>query len=650
MKRLTAKLLTVLFLLVSLYCIPAFAEELSLIQVKQNQKGVLEKVFALNGAPHAGAVSAIASTPQLPHLQKGRILKLTLYHFNDLHNHLTIPHKKKGATHYFSQMYKQVAQARKAAGPDELVLFVSAGDDHTGSVLDELLGWDAASLGFSPAYRVYTAGGLDMAVIGNHELDRGSAVLAKAIEQDAGFPLLSANLHGSKNLDTRHYHPAALAVAKGVTIGFIGLTTPVDTHTGEADDPKLAVASPLTTLQNLLPAVAEQADVVILLSHCGYGEASGAADRYIAEGDVALAKKAASLTQKPVIIVGGHTHTALNKAGMEPQNLINQVTVLQAHGRGKALGMFQAVVKQKDGGVALDQVTAKLIPLKNRDDRKKPGEEGYAKLEHDEDYDHEFEKANLDPILQKLNKRLDTVIARVRAGAPVSNQATVADRYMKETALANFMNDAVVQMSGTFPNGKVDVALFNASGVNSGIPASGEITFADWYSVMPFADTIQVGEMSGAQIKQMLENNAKRIVRPEEIKGDKPVNLGGYVSRGFLHFSKALRYTIKLNGSPAGAGVEKITINGQPIEKVMDQKFKVAFNSYIGAGGFGEAWNGKKIGAGVKGDFVGYDLRSLPKLDTGLVYRNQIVKYIKIQGVISADNGAAKDGRLVVIP
>ena len=646
----TLKRLSALFLMIALTGVPAFAAGAKLTGIEPNKNGVLEKVFVLSAQPWTGPVGAVEPSAELPRLQAGRALKVTLFHFNDLHNHLTIPHKKKGATHYFSQMYKQVAQARSLAGPDELVLFVSAGDDHTGSVLDELVGWDAAGPGFSPAYRVYTAAGLDMDVIGNHELDRGAAVLARAIRQDAGFPLLSANIHGSKFLDSKLYHPAALTAAKGATIGFIGLTTPVDTHTGEANDPGLTVAGPLQTLKNLLPAVAEQADLVIVLSHCGYGEASGAADRYIAEGDVALAKAAAKLTDKPVIFVGGHTHTALNRTGLDPINVFGQTVVLQAHGRGKALGIFQTVISKKGDSTVLDQPTAKLISLKKRDDRKKPGDKNYAALEHDGDYDHAFEKKNLTPILARLEDRLNTVIGRVEAGDQVGRAATIADRYITETALANFMNDAVVAMSRTFPNGRVDVALFNASGVNTGIPARGKLTFADWYAVMPYADTIQVGEMTGAQIKTMLINNAKRLVRPEETTGAKQVDLTGYVSRGFLHFSKAVRYTIRLNGSAAEATAEKITVNGQPIDQVLDKKFKVAFNSYIGAGGFGEAWNGKKVGAGVKGDVVGYNLRGLPKLDTGLVYRNQIVKYIKDQGVITAQNGAAKDGRLTVIP
>ena len=265
-----------------------------------------------------------------------------------------------------------------------------------------------------------------------------------------------------------HYHPAALAVAKGITIGFIGLTTPVDTHTGEASDPGLAVASPLKTLQNTLPAVAGSADVVILLSHCGYGEASGAADRHIAEGDVALAREAAKLTDKPVIILGGpHPHRA-QQGRVGPPKPDRKRDHPPGPRTGKALGLFQAEVGQKDGKVELGQVQARLIPLKNRDNRKKAGDEGYTALEHDNDFNPAFERKYMTPILEKLNKRLDEVIAEVKAGPPVGKEANTADRYMAETALANFMNDAVVKMSRSFPNGQVDLALFNASGVNSG--------------------------------------------------------------------------------------------------------------------------------------------------------------------------------------
>ena len=645
--------ISLLFLLV-IFSSSAFALDLTLMKGSPNAKGSIEELYLVEGEAYAASADAIEPVGQVSApeagMNEGKSWNLKIFHFNDLHNHITIPHKKKGDTHYFSQMYKRVNAARESAGADDIVLFLSAGDDHTGSVLDELLGWDEAGFVMSPAYRTYTAGGLDLAVIGNHELDRGAAVLAGAIRQDAGFPLLSANVHGSKYLTDRDYSPAAIAVVKGLRIGFIGLTTPVDTHTGEVADPALAVASPVQTLKNLLPVFAPMTDVIVILSHCGFGESIGAADRHIAEGDIALAKAAAGLAQKPVIVVGGHTHTVLNQDGLSKETLIEGVPVVQAGGKGKFLGEFQAKITRQGNETVMDEMSATLYPLKKRDDRVKADDPKYAGLEHDDDYDMAFESEVVAPILTVLTGKLDEVLATANAGEDASPERTASDRYVGESAMANFMNDAVVARSVTFPGGKVDIALFNASGVNNGIPPKGDITFNDWYGVMPYADTLLVGEMTGREIEAMLQNNAKRIVRPEELKGDDPVDLKGYVSRGFLHFSDAIRYRIKLNDSATNAEATDITIGGRPIAEVADRTFKVAFNSYIGAGGFGEAWNGKTIGAGVKGDIVGYDLKSLPKHDTGLVYRNEIVKYIKEKGFMSPEAKAEKDDRLTVIP
>ena len=55
------------------------------------------------------------------------------------------------------------------------------------------------------------------------------------------------------------------------------------------------------------------------------------------------------------------------------------------------------------------------------------------------------------------------------------------------------------------------------------------------------------------------------------------------------------------------------------------------------------------MGAGLPDSIVGYDIRSLPKLDTGLIYRNEIIAFLTSAGTIGAGTGAAKDGRLVVI-
>ena len=127
---------------------------------------------------------------------------------------------------------KRVRDAR--AESDRATLFLSIGDDHTGSVFDELLGWNEEEFEIDAGYSVYSAGGIDCSVLGNHEFDRGSALLAKGIRQDATFPVLSANVFGSSHLIAgQDYHPAAIAVSNGLRIGLIGLTTRVETRVGQ---------------------------------------------------------------------------------------------------------------------------------------------------------------------------------------------------------------------------------------------------------------------------------------------------------------------------------------------------------------------------------------------------------------------------------
>ncbi|MGO1120375.1 bifunctional metallophosphatase/5'-nucleotidase [Rhodovibrionaceae bacterium A322] len=634
------------------------AADLTVTEITPNPYGVVDQLFAVTtdgqtdllAEPVDRLVPAQGAT--LPTaLPEGESRRVSILHFNDLHNYLTVPHRKKGTTHYFSQMVKLAKERRAAAGEEEVVLFLSAGDDMTGGVLDELLGFTPETFVVHPAYNAYIPAGVDFAVLGNHEFDRGTKLLAKALESHKQLPVLSANVHSAPDLRRNaHYYPAVIAVSKGLRIGVIGLTTREDTRLGTPENPGLEISSPLATAKALLPAVAEQSDVVVLLTHLGYGagqhrSGKAGAARFIGEGDSALAETVSGLTDKPVVIVGGHTHTALNVEKLE--ELFQDVPVLQAGGHGSHLGDFQMEVALGATPVASAR-QAQLTRLKKADKRVKEGDEKFASLEQPGDYDQAFEELVMGPIWQRLDSKLQETIAQVNAGEDMGHDATVADRYVGEAAIANFMNDALVSASQGFSEGAVDLAAFNASGLVTGIPAQGDLSFEAWFKVMPFTDSVQVFELTGQQIQDILDSNAQRIVRPEELVGENAVNLNGYVSRGFLHFSSALRYTIELNGSAADAKAVEVMLNGKALADQLDKTFKVAFGSYIGNGGYSEAWNGKVIGAGVAGDLVGYDLKSQKKRDTGFVYRNEIVRAIREMGEITPAQGAAKDGRLQV--
>jgi 2',3'-cyclic-nucleotide 2'-phosphodiesterase (5'-nucleotidase family) len=633
---------------------PVLAGDLTVHHATPNPMGVVEDLYLLSGevVPGEAVTLKAAEGVVLPArtVKDGDTRGLTILHFNDLHNYLTEPHAKKGDTHRFAQMVKQVRETRAAADDDDIVLFLSAGDDHTGGVFDELTGFTPDSFTVDPAYLAYSIAGVDMTVLGNHEFDRGSKMLATWIDSAPYLPHVSANITGSPDLvNGAHYAPAAIAVVDGLRIGILGLTTQEDTRVNTPENPGLSVRSPLETIKVLLPPLAEATDVVVLLTHLGYGaglDTSGKAGaaRRIGEGDSAVAELAGSLVKSPLILVGGHTHTVLNADGLT--EVFNGVPVLQAGGHGSHLGRFTTKVVAGAEGMALADSAAGLIGVKKSDDRVKDGDEKYAGLQHAGDWDAAFEDLVILPLSGRLDKVLQEQIATIAADQAVSTEDTVATRYVGESAIANLMNDLLVARSASFPDGAVDVAAFNASGLVKGIAAEGPLTFADWFAVMPFTDAVQIIEMTGAEIQDMLDSNAKRIVRPDE----SGVDLTGYVSRGFLHFSGGLRYTIALGADAKAAKAVDVTIDGKPLDSVKDKTFRVAFGSYIGNGGYTEAWNGGEITAGVPAGIMGFDLTALPKRDTGFVYRNEVISQIRAAGVITPELGAKVDGRLKVVP
>ena len=230
--------------------------------------------------------------------------------------------------------------------PDAAVLMLSAGDELAGSVFDDLPNGAVAH----PVYHLYSQMGVDAVALGNHDLDPGAAWLAAAIRGHARFPVLAANLAPTPLLEGL-VHPAALLVVKGVRVGVVGLTTPAQAQ----GRPGLRVLDPVQTLHNLLPVLRPLCDVFIVLSHLGLRLESSSAGVAVA-GDVELAH---SLPSGSVhLIVGGHTHHALNADGLEADNIVNGIPLVQAGSLGRTLGEATISI---NGAAALTD--ARLTPI-----------------------------------------------------------------------------------------------------------------------------------------------------------------------------------------------------------------------------------------------------------------------------------------------
>lgn len=597
-------------------------------EIAPNPAGQIDRLYLLHGDP----ASELSNIDILPASSKAG--RLRIFHFNDLHNHLSDMSGPTAGTHRFSQMVKHVRDAGDG------VLFLSIGDDHTGTMLDELIGWNEDAFILDPSYRAYSAGGVDASVLGNHEFDRGSCLLAKGIRQDATFPILSANVHGSEHLEIgRDYASAAIAVINGLRVGMIGLTTHVETRVGQKGDPDLAVSPPVASLNKYLPVLAPLVDIILVMSHCGYGDGahkSGKASdvRDIGEADFAIAKAAAKITDKPLLLLGAHTHTRLNETGLMSENVFDGIPIFQTECNGRYLGEIDISIEAEKMLIN----TVRLHPIRLNIQ----GAADNANPQTPQDYDSEFQQTVVDPILSHVTQALGIELATITTRRLSFKNAVLA-RYRSESALANFVCDAICTRLIDLGH-DVDFSLLNGATLQGGMER-GTFTAGDLFDVLPYADEIFIVEVTGAQLSDILQSNARRILRSNEVGR---VDHTGFLARGFFHSSGHLRYRIDEAENAAQATATEITVCRQRIEEQLDRTFRVIMSTYLALGGFGERWNGKSISGGVPGELEGYDLRKLPSRNTGLVFRDEIAAFLSAQAALTDQTVPNLDGRLVV--
>jgi 2',3'-cyclic-nucleotide 2'-phosphodiesterase (5'-nucleotidase family) len=432
----------------------------------------------------------------------------------------------------------------------------------------------------------------------------GTQLLAHAIRHEAHFPVLSANLVGCQRL-TRLCHPAALLVVKGVRVGIIGLTTPAGIKSFL--DTELRIVNPIQVVHNLLPAIRPLCDVVIVLSHLGYSLETGTAAVNQA-GDVELAR---SLSPGSVhLIVGGHTHNVLNEQGLSASNIINGIPIVQAGTLGHFVGEVDITVRQNAAVTNVRLTSTADLPV-----------------------DEEFEQQEVQPLIELARPLFARNLGQIANHPDLTTDAVRNTFAAGESALANFITDAIVTRCRA--NGHdVDLAILDAPDVRCGLPAGNELTFGDWFNVMPFADTIRLCWVTGHQLKALLTDNAYRADRPGE----------PHTERGFLHFSRQLRYTIELGQTQCDTQATHISVQDIPIDGQLERSFLIACSSFVRQAAV--AW--EKYAARYA-TLPLVDIHTWPRIDTELFLRDEMIAYIRENGGVTEQGGVGHDGRVKVI-
>jgi 5'-nucleotidase / UDP-sugar diphosphatase len=167
-----------------------------------------------------------------------------------------------------------------------------------------------------------------------------------------------------------------------------------------------------------------------------------------------------------------------------------------------------------------------------------------------------------------------------------------------ESNLGNLVCDAMRRAAGS------DVAIQNNGGLRTTIPA-GKITLEQVYTLLPFDNNLMTMDLTGAQIAEILEYNAK--------------------TEGMLQVS-GLKVVYDLT-APEGSRVKELAIGGKPADRL--RIYRVTTNDFLAAGGdrFGMFREGKNA-------VVGDDIREA------------VLVYLKKHSPVSPRT----EGRIVVTP
>jgi len=245
-----------------------------------------------------------------------KIKRITILHTNDTHstiepfpaNHSKFP-GKGGVVNRFNLI-------QQIRSEEENVLLLDAGDIFQGTPYFNMFGGVLEMKAMSKI-------GYDAATMGNHDFDGGMDGFLKA-KEFANFPFLCANYDFSATILKDQTQESIIKEIGGLKVGIFGIGVALK---GLVPDDKFGATVYLDPIENAnrvsLELKKKGCDLIICLSHLGY--------QY--ENDKISDLKLAAASKNIHLIIGGHTHTFLEKP-TEVINYVGQIVLVNQVGWG----------------------------------------------------------------------------------------------------------------------------------------------------------------------------------------------------------------------------------------------------------------------------------------------------------------------------
>lgn len=527
-------------------------------------------------------------------------VSLTILHINDHHSHiagddsiaLTIDGKLTTVKDVGNMARTKTAFDSLSAGKSN-VLKLHAGDATVGTLYYTLFKGEADA-------KLMNSICFDAMAVGNHEFDESDTRLKSfidALHSDVSCKtaVLSANIKPAigtalaPNKVDDYIKPYTIKTVDGVKVAVVGLTIKGKTQNSSSPLATTVFEDELVAAQRTIDELkAQNITRIVLLSHIGYPY------------DVELASK---LTDVDVII-GGDSHTLMGDfsaynitsnvkdyPSLHKNKNGHPVCVAQAWEYNKAVGELAVTftetgsIKQCSGTphvIVSDNITRK--DATNKDYTVKDAElSTYLNSVSSSNGKLLFATANATAksILDSYKSQVDVLkneqigVAaellcheRVPGGGLSKTPGCSAATSSRGSDIANIVSQAFLAQSLTS-----EIAIQNGGGVRIDVPA-GSITVGTAYTLLPFANTLTELSMTGAEIKQVLEEAL-----------DSATKTGG--STGSYPYAAGLRWNIDLT-QPVGSRISNLehkakgTTNWVPLDT--SRTYKVVSNSFTAQG------------------------------------------------------------------
>jgi 5'-nucleotidase/UDP-sugar diphosphatase len=305
------------------------------------------------------------------------------------------------------------------------------------------------------------AAGYQFGTVGNHEFNMKPEDLSVLLTRPI-YPLLVANAT-MKESGAPLLPPYRIEKIGDLRVAVFGLITK-SVQGYPAARNRVVIGDEVDVARVLVPKLRKEADIVILLSHCGL------------DVDERMAAEVPGID----VIVGGHSHSRIPtgefvwRSDELEADSVNGTVIVQNHQWGGELGRLDLLVTRSGSGVwHVSRYRSRMLPITS----------------------DMTENPEVAAVVEKYWKPIAG-----RYGTVVGTAAgDFSSRGDDDTPYA-LVADAVRE---TF---KTDFELENEGGVRAPLVA-GPITYGDLVTVDPFNNTVVLFEATGAKIRDLLTKN-----------------------------------------------------------------------------------------------------------------------------------------------